>query len=291
MNHTVIYNPRSLDAVLATSAFLASAPTNVELPTLVPFDRAAHTPATDYVTMIDVPWNAFRVSPLLSAYHTARQITVYSNRPACIKSWLGPRYVGSHKNYEWSADNVRFYGVSGLLCQQWHELETCPAFAASLTLEGNFKEEFAAWVRSLPLHAGYLPQLWKDLQAMTADEMIQLLVTVGPSLLRAEDAAIVYNLQHASSRLCLSPRNGWSRINGRAVMASPLALEQTAQSALAFLPDAEAVVAYCVYGRRVDGVVATRSAEMLNRLPVNPLSRSLGEFSVSVEQFFSYWAA
>jgi hypothetical protein len=290
MDHTIIYNPRSLDAVLATSAFMASAPPDVSRTTLVPFDQAARAPAADYITVIDAPWAMFQIGAL-PGRAAARQVTVYSNRPACIASWLGPSYVGSHESHQLTMENVQFHGLAGPLYRHWHKPDTCPAFEAALTETGDLSAEFTAWARSLPLHAGYLPRLWEDLQSMTAIELSQLLLTTGSTLLRAEDAAIEYAVQHCSSRLCLSPRNGWSRANGRAVAASPLALERTAQAGLILSPESEVYVAYCVYGRQVYGVMAVRSSETLNHLPVHRLARGLGEFSVSVEQFFTHWAA
>lgn len=288
MDHTIIYNPRSLDAVLATSAFMASAPPDVSRTTLVPYDQASTAPAADYVTVIDAPWTAFYALPGRSA---ARQIDVYSNRPACVASWMGPGYVGGHEQHELTVENAHFHGTSSPLFQRWYKPDACPALESALTEQGSLSDEFAAWVRSLPLHKGYLPRLWEDLQSMTAIELSQLLLTTGSALLRAEDAALEYSVQHCSSRLCLAPRNGWSRANGRAVAASPLALERTATAALTLSPDAEVYVAYCVHGRQVYGVLAARSSETLNHLPVHRLAQNLGEFSVSVEQFFTRWAA
>lgn len=290
MDHTIIYNPRSLDAVLATSALMASTYSGFDRTTLVPFDQASRAPAADYITVVDAPWAAFQVGAL-PGRAAARQIDVYSNRPACIASWVGPAYVGSHEQYEQTLENVRFHGLSSLLFRRWYKPDSCPALEAGLTESGALREEFAAWIRSLPLHAGYLPRLWEDLQSMTAIELSQLLLTTGSALLRAEDAAIEYAIQHCSSRLCLLPRNGWSRANGRTVAANPLALERTAQIGLTLSPDADVYVAYCVHGRQVYGVMAVRSPKTLNHLPVHRLAQGLGEFSVSVEQFFTYWAA
>ncbi len=290
MDHTIIYNPRSLDAVLATSALMASTYPGFDRATLVPYDQAWTAPDADYVTVIDAPWAPFQVGAL-PGRAAARQIDVYSSRPACIASWMGPGYVGQHERYELTMENAHFHGLMGPLFRQWYRPDTCPALEAGLTEQGTLSEEFAAWVRSLPLHSGYLPRLWEDLQSMTAIELSQLLLTTGSALLRAEDAALEYAVQHCSSRLCLSPRNGWSRANGRAVVASPLALERTATAALTLSPESEVYVAYCVHGRQVYGVMAVRSPETLNHLPVQRLVQNLGGFSVSVEQFFTYWAA
>ena len=286
MKISIIYDPRSLDSILAASAFMSSPPPDSSTITLIPWEPGQRVADSDYVVFMATPTTALEVH---TSFARNRAVNVYHNRPQWMQMWLGPSYTGADEEYSMTRENIQFYGNHAPLYMRWYRPETCPAFTAALTETKQLRPEFGAWIRSMPLHAEYLPKLWEDLQTMTVAKLSQILVTQGAALLRAEDAAIEYALRHASARLCISPRTGWERPGGRAIAASPLALESTAQTVLALLPDADTGVAYTVHRRQVYGMIATRSPRTLQNLRVLQITPNLGEFSVNVEQFFTQW--
>lgn len=292
MDLSIIYDPRSLDSVLGTSAYIAAAPRDEStIFTLVPVEDSARMAPANLVVLMGAPLLPHHINAAPWVAKTDK-IVMFHNRAHWLAAWLGIRYVGPQE-YSNQEFGVQIYGSTDPLFWRWSDPAKDPTVAIirGSSPECELTEEFHALIRSVPTHHEYLAALWRDLLSMEPEELRIRLIREGGSLLRAEDAAVAYAVKYASSRLCLSCRNGWTRANGGVVAAHPLALSKTARMALALTPAAEVYVAYCIQGRQVYGAMAARSPELLDNLPVQRVTPTLGEFSVGVERFFSHWAA